>query len=90
MHLCRFSLAGSLKSDFAPSCAGTTHVSARRSGAGVPPYHVCRAIRVTNRPHVGEKSHARARAPCLSLERAPQGFVCDVFGKFFCAVQRRD
>lgn len=83
MHLCRFSLAGSLKSDFAPSCAGTTHVPARRRGAGVPPYHVCRAIRVTNRPHVGEKSHARARAPVCPSSAHQKGlfamcFVCSV------------
>lgn len=55
MHLCRFSLVGSLKSDFAPSCTGTTHVPARPSGAGVPPYRDSRAIRPTNRLHVGEK-----------------------------------
>lgn len=78
-----FSLVGSLKSDFAPSCAGTTHVPARRSGAGVPPYHVCRAIRVTNRPHVGEKSHARARAPVRPSGALQRGLfamccVCNV------------
>lgn len=83
MHLCQFSLAGSLKSDFAPSCAGTTHVPARRRGAGVPPYHVCRAIRVTNRPHVGEKSHARARVPVCPSSALQKGlfamcFVCNV------------
>lgn len=76
MRLCRFSLAGSLKSDFAPSFAGTTHASARRSragrgGAGVPPYRVCRAIWVTNGPHVGEKSHAHA---CVCVRTRP--LVC--------------